>query len=951
MRPVGQVGKPFLWDADRRGGQVNWIRPVRVFSRPTAKRLACSGYAAPRPPAFALPWCATSRYHLLPLASVPSGGKRPRRPAHPRIREFPMHRLFLAFSLSTLAATLVLTGCTQSDKPGGALAQDKPDKVSPGESKPIPPGESKPTPKGDDDPESPALTETRTDPDTLPVLPTLSAPTGADKYEAALSRAFLLMAEGKDKEALDALNEARAAQETDFVKSEIDRLQARNTRKEAALKAADAIKEVIDAGKGPEASKLAADALAQYGDSDLAEKFTGLKLQADALISVSLEDRARGERFLREAEAARKDNNIRAAVLAYEQAVATGADVGAAKDTYESLRTKLQDYDDNRAKAAELRKEPQQLEQAVTVLKVAAESWDTPQVRQEISEAELAINNRKDRVAVADFEVINDIGIPRAGHAIAEELVGHFRPRFDVVERSMVQAVLTGMKLEHGELAVNDTARTEFGKLAKARYVVLGSVNRLSGIHVNARLVDTQTGLVAQTARIVATSPEEMTNRLPALARMLQMTDDEKRSYERQLAEQAKPVAPPPPAAAIPPPPQPPAPEVAPPAPVVVFTPRPPDFGRVVAADFDGFRVVDVAAPPPPPVVVVEAPPVVRDRAFFVAVEVGDNLFRRGEFRAALRHFEFALALNPGHADIRLRVMQCQPLCPPPVVVVQTRPRLVVLPFAEFHDPFAVPSSIPQGLGIWTADAIAPYFAGTYDVVDRGEVFWWMGRLGLSMRDVLTNPEARLCLGRALGARYFLMGSLREVASFDVTTHVIDAELNAQTLGARIRVNNAAELRFRLAELAQLTLLPPAQQVVVVQQQQVVQQKVVPAQLEFRKGNFAVSLGFFKEVLAANPNHMEARQMMVQVEFRQRQSNLETAQVAAWQQQQAALQVERERQIAFVAAAQGSLEQARRDIQLFSEVQRQQLLRQQALAQQQLLAQAAAAQQQRNLAP
>src|SRR5262249_52906378 len=199
---------------------------------------------------------------------------RPRRPAHQRTREFLMHRLFLAFSLCTLAASFVLTGCTQSDKPG-ALAQDKPDKVSPGESKPIPPGELKPIPKGGDDPESPALTETKTDPDTLPVLPTLSAPTGADRYEAALSKAFLFMAEGKDSEALDQLNEARAAQETDFVKSEIDRLQARNTRKEAALKAADAIKEVIDAGKGPEASKLAADALAQYGDSDLAEKFTG----------------------------------------------------------------------------------------------------------------------------------------------------------------------------------------------------------------------------------------------------------------------------------------------------------------------------------------------------------------------------------------------------------------------------------------------------------------------------------------------------------------------------------------------------------------------------------------------------------------------------------------------------------------------------------------------------
>ena len=144
-------------------------------------------------------------------------------------------------------------------------------------------------------------------------------------------------------------------------------------------------------------------------------------------------------------------------------------------------------------------------------------------------------------------------------------------------------------------------------------------------------------------------------------------------------------------------------------------------------------------------------------------------------------------------------------------------------------------------------------------MVDQGEVYWWMGRLGLTMRDVLTNPSARLCLGRALGARYFLMGSLREVASFDVSTHVIDAELNGQVYGAQMRVSNSAELRYRLPELANVMFLPPQQQVVVIQQQQVVQRQVVAAQLEFRKGNFSVSLGLYKEVLAANPNCVEAR--------------------------------------------------------------------------------------------
>ena len=164
---------------------------------------------------------------------------------------------------------------------------------------------------------------------------------------------------------------------------------------------------------------------------------------------------------------------------------------------------------------------------------------------------------------------------------IAEELTGQMRPRFDVVERPQVKALLEEMKADANDLTVNETSRTEFGKLAKARYVVLGSVSQLGGIHVNARLVDTDTGLIRQTARIVAATPEEMSNRLPALGRMLQMTDDEKRNYEAELAKQAQPVAPPPAAAEIPAPPPPPPAILAAPAPAA---PPPPADRDVHAA-------------------------------------------------------------------------------------------------------------------------------------------------------------------------------------------------------------------------------------------------------------------------------------------------------------------------------------------------------------------------------
>lgn len=173
-----------------------------------------------------------------------------------------MHRLFCAFSLSVLAGAVVLTGCGQADKPVALAQIPGDDKVPPGEAKPIPPGEDKPIPKApvtdpaEADPTLPPLPDTKTDPDTLPVLPTLSAPTGEEKYEASVSRAFLLMAEGKDKEALEALQDARAAQETDFVKTEIERLEAKIAKTEAAETAADDIQEVLDAGKGDEASTL-----------------------------------------------------------------------------------------------------------------------------------------------------------------------------------------------------------------------------------------------------------------------------------------------------------------------------------------------------------------------------------------------------------------------------------------------------------------------------------------------------------------------------------------------------------------------------------------------------------------------------------------------------------------------------------------------------------------------
>src|SRR5262245_50636310 len=100
-----------------------------------------------------------------------------------------MHRLFLGFSLIALTFAIVLTGCTQS---GSEPPKD--DKISPGESKPIPPGESKPITDGPGTSGDAEPLATKTDPDTLPVLPKFGELTGEAKYEDAMARAFMLAA-------------------------------------------------------------------------------------------------------------------------------------------------------------------------------------------------------------------------------------------------------------------------------------------------------------------------------------------------------------------------------------------------------------------------------------------------------------------------------------------------------------------------------------------------------------------------------------------------------------------------------------------------------------------------------------------------------------------------------------------------------------------------------------
>ena len=49
-------------------------------------------------------------------------------------------------------------------------------------------------------------------------------------------------------------------------------------------------------------------------------------------------------------------------------------------------------------------------------------------------------------------------------------------------------------------------------------------------------------------------------------------------------------------------------------------------------------------------------------------------------------------------------------------------------------------------------------------------------RAGITMRDLLNDPGARVCLAQALNVRYFVYGAIVQTGSFNVETHLIDAQ-------------------------------------------------------------------------------------------------------------------------------------------------------------------------------
>jgi tetratricopeptide (TPR) repeat protein len=205
---------------------------------------------------------------------------------------------------------------------------------------------------------------------------------------------------------------------------------------------------------------------------------------------------------------------------------------------------------------------------------------------------------------------------------------------------------------------------------------------------------------------------------------------------------------------------------------------------------------------------------------------------------------------------------------PPPV-----RQRIVVFNFVVN----AQPGLVPPAVGEWAADQFASYWGRGYDVVERGEVCWYMGRLNLTMRDVLADDGARRCLAQALNVRYMMFGAIEQTNSFNVSAHMVDAETGGHVGMGMIHVQDHDELNLRMHELARQTGAPPAEQARLAEQGKASEKALVEARLLLKAGDHARAAEVARAALKVSPDVVALQIVLNEAEQQAKRAQLEAA--------------------------------------------------------------------------
>ncbi len=132
--------------------------------------------------------------------------------------------------------------------------------------------------------------------DTL--LATYATPGKQELYDKAMNEALGYFAEKKFARALASLEDAQAIDNTEQVRSEMERARDLIAQQAAAERSARDARVILDQGQADAAGQVLTESLKQFGGSDAAEELTSLKRQADALTAEGLRgDPERRDRF------------------------------------------------------------------------------------------------------------------------------------------------------------------------------------------------------------------------------------------------------------------------------------------------------------------------------------------------------------------------------------------------------------------------------------------------------------------------------------------------------------------------------------------------------------------------------------------------------------------------------------------------------------------------------
>jgi tetratricopeptide (TPR) repeat protein len=277
--------------------------------------------------------------------------------------------------------------------------------------------------------------------------------------------------------------------------------QAQQARQQSAALAIAEVKSLQAAGQYGQARALAASAAKDYADTPAAAELSVLLRQAEEAVAAAARLRAEFAGATDQAKAERHGRFVRA------------RDAGLAS-------MDARDYP-----------------AAVASFGKALAEEDDADTRLLLQQATDLIE--KPRLAVAEFDVVGEVGIADVGRIVPELMLGRFAgQRFQLVERSRLAGALREQELTVAQIAQNPTI-LRIKRIPAVRYLVIGTVSRLGTLVVSARLVDAASGEVIQTADAAADDATGLRNSVAELAAMLQMSNEEKANYlafrQRQL--------------------------------------------------------------------------------------------------------------------------------------------------------------------------------------------------------------------------------------------------------------------------------------------------------------------------------------------------------------------------------------------------------------------------------